>query len=117
MFSKRLQQLRKSHKLTQDELATRLNINRGTYANYERGHRQPDFETLQKIADYFDVTTDYLLGRDDNTQKSSDDNSEFEAWLNDPRIAKMYSEFKESSEERREALLAAWEYLKSLDKK
>lgn len=65
MFNKKLQSLRKSKKMTQDELANRLSINRGTYANYERGHRQPDFETLIKIADYFDVTTDYLLGRNE----------------------------------------------------
>ncbi|KAA0956673.1 helix-turn-helix domain-containing protein [Planococcus sp. ANT_H30] len=70
MFSKTLQQLRKSKKLTQDELANRLNINRGTYANYERGHRQPDFDTLIKIADYFDVSTDYLLGRDTKNQQT-----------------------------------------------
>ncbi|PKH09821.1 helix-turn-helix domain-containing protein [Planomicrobium sp. MB-3u-38] len=66
MFNKRLQQLRKSINLTQNELANRLSINRGTYANYERGHRQPDYDTLQRIADYFDVSTDYLLGRTDN---------------------------------------------------
>ncbi|RLJ90165.1 helix-turn-helix domain-containing protein [Planococcus citreus] len=65
MFNKKLQSLRKSKKMTQDELANRLSINRGTYANYERGHRQPDFETLIKIADYFEVTTDYLLGRNE----------------------------------------------------
>lgn len=70
MFNTRLQILRKSKRLTQDELASRLGVNRGTYANYERGHRQPDFETLVKIADYFDVTTDYLLGRNEKTSAS-----------------------------------------------
>lgn len=75
MFNKRLQQLRKSVKLTQDELANRLSINRGTYANYERGHRQPDFDTLIKIADYFDVSTDFLLGREEVSPTFGKENS------------------------------------------
>lgn len=117
MFQK-VSQLRKSISLTQDELANRLSINRGTYANYERGHRQPDFETLQKIVDYFDVTSDYLLGRTDkpklinynfNTDKNTDMNQqEFEAWLNDTRFSKLYKESNESDEERRDMLLALW---------
>ncbi|WP_144498705.1 helix-turn-helix domain-containing protein [Bacillus pumilus] len=61
MFKDRLIQLRKNKKLTQEQMAEKIGIHRGTYANYERGHRQPDYDTLLKIADFFDVTTDYLL--------------------------------------------------------
>lgn len=65
MFNKKLIELRKNLKLSQYELAERLGFSRGKLANYEQGTRQPDFETLEKIADFFDVTIDYLLGRDE----------------------------------------------------
>ncbi|MCY1094111.1 helix-turn-helix transcriptional regulator [Bacillus safensis] len=61
MFKDRLIQLRKNKKLTQEQMAEKIGIHRGTYANYERGHRQPDYDTLLKIADFFEVTVDYLL--------------------------------------------------------
>ena len=63
MFSNVLQQLRKAARLTQDQIAEVLNVQKRTYGSWERGERQPDFEILCKIADYFNVTTDYLLGR------------------------------------------------------
>ncbi|WP_142247960.1 helix-turn-helix domain-containing protein [Alkalihalobacterium alkalinitrilicum] len=65
MFGDRLAKLRTDKKLTQSDFASKLGIPRSTYSNYENGKRQPDFETLQKIADFFEVTTDYLLGRSD----------------------------------------------------
>lgn len=51
-------------KMTQEQIAKKLGLNRQTYRNYENGDRQPDFDTLTKMADYFGVTIDYLLGRD-----------------------------------------------------
>ncbi|KIV53199.1 hypothetical protein AM501_08375 [Aneurinibacillus migulanus] len=63
MFGSRLKELRQRKRLTQEETAKRLNISRGTYAHYEIDKRQPDFATLQKLADFFDVSVDYLLGR------------------------------------------------------
>lgn len=62
MFDKRLKQLREETGLTQEELAKKLNISRGTYAHYETGKREPNFETLQSLASYFEVSVDYLLG-------------------------------------------------------
>lgn len=63
MLGKRLVGLRKIKNLTQQQVADDLKISRGTYGHYEIGRREPDFDTLEKIADYFNVTTDYLLGR------------------------------------------------------
>ncbi|MFX4261030.1 helix-turn-helix domain-containing protein [Pelotomaculum propionicicum] len=63
MFKKRLISLRKSKKLTQIKLAKILKISRGALSMYEIGQREPDYATLQRIADYFNVSTDYLLGR------------------------------------------------------
>ncbi len=50
---------------TQKEVAQELNIAPTTLGNYIRNLREPDFKTLIAIADYFDVTTDYLLDRHD----------------------------------------------------
>ena len=62
---KPLKKLRESHCLTQAELAKKLQISSSTIAMYERGARNPDPDMLVRIADFFDVTTDYLLGRTD----------------------------------------------------
>ncbi|AET67578.1 putative transcriptional regulator [Desulfosporosinus orientis DSM 765] len=63
MLGKRLLYLRNKLQLTQDELAKILCLSRSTYAQYEVDRRKPDYDTLQRIADYFNVTTDFLLGR------------------------------------------------------
>jgi len=112
-----LRKLRSSKGLSQKELTDRLQINRSTYARYETSSTQPDFETLAKLSDFYDVSVDYILGREEKKSPSWSHEAEFEEFLNDPKISKLYSEYKESSEERREALFAAWEYLKSLEKK
>lgn len=62
-YGERLRQLRLEKGLSQQELANRLKINRSTYARYELGKTQPDFETVSRIADFFAVSTDYILGR------------------------------------------------------
>lgn len=55
-------ELRKGKNLTQEQLAVKLGIQRSTYSNYELGKREPDFETAKLIADFFEVSVDYLLG-------------------------------------------------------
>ena len=62
-FPKNLKLIRKLRKVTQDELAKSINTTRSCISNYEHGTRQPDGETIRLIADYFDVSIDYLLGR------------------------------------------------------
>ncbi len=66
LLSRRLRQLRIAKDLTQEELASKLNIARGTLANWEVGRTTPDPETMQLLADFFGVSTDYLLGRTDD---------------------------------------------------
>ena len=65
MFPERLKQLRKLHNLTQAQFAKEFNISQGTVGMWETNRREPDFETTARIADYFNVTVDYLLGRDE----------------------------------------------------
>lgn len=68
-FQTVLKSLRKSNGLTQDELAKVLKVSRSTIGMYENGSREPDYETLEAIADYFNVDIDYLLGRTLKTTK------------------------------------------------
>lgn len=62
-FSELLVELRQDRKMTQEDLAKVLFVTSGTISNYENGVHLPDIEKLISLADFFDVTTDYLLGR------------------------------------------------------
>ncbi len=64
-FSIRLSSLRKERGLTQGEMAAAINRKRSTYSGYENEDKEPDFETVCLLADYFGVSTDYLLGYSD----------------------------------------------------
>ena len=59
-FQNIFRKLRTSSNLTQNAIAEKLGISRSTIGMYETGAREPDFETLEKIADYFNVDTDFL---------------------------------------------------------
>lgn len=61
----KLKQLRKERNLKQTELADAIGISLRAYQYYESGERNPDIIILEKLADYFNVSTDYLLGRMD----------------------------------------------------
>jgi transcriptional regulator with XRE-family HTH domain len=64
MLADKLIELRTQLGKTRKEIAEHLRLHESTYGKYELGRREPDFETLNKLADYFGVTTDYLLGRE-----------------------------------------------------
>ena len=66
MFSERLNQTRKSKGITAQQMADHLSMGLRAYRNYESNDRSPSLETLVKIADKLEVSTDYLLGRTDN---------------------------------------------------
>ena len=56
---------RKKKKLTQEELAVKVNVTKAAISNYENGHSTPSNETLVALADALNIDTDYLLGRTD----------------------------------------------------
>lgn len=60
-FPQILKQLRIAENMTQDELASRLNVSRSTIAGYEARNNQPDFDKLVQIAELYHVTVDFLL--------------------------------------------------------
>lgn len=69
-FGGRLKKLRTSKRLTQEELGKIVHVSKVSISGYERGERSPDRETLTDLADYFEVSTDYLLGRTDDKEKA-----------------------------------------------
>lgn len=60
-MKKNLKNIRIQNNLTQKEIATKLNISRSTYNNYEQGVAEPDIETLKKLADIYHTTTDTII--------------------------------------------------------
>ncbi|MEK4185617.1 helix-turn-helix domain-containing protein [Paenibacillus sp. FSL L8-0494] len=72
LLGDRLSELRKNKKETQEQTAKNLGLTRSAYSQYELNTRSPDQETLKKMANYFNQSIDYLLGRD---TKESEPNS------------------------------------------
>lgn len=64
-LKERMKELRTERKLSQKKTAAELGIGITTYCRYELGEREPDASLLDKMADYYDVTVDYLMGRSD----------------------------------------------------
>ncbi len=65
MFGKRLKYLRQEQGVSQKELGARLGYCNQTVSFWESGQREPDLDAIKKIAVYFDVTADFLLGLSD----------------------------------------------------
>lgn len=103
-FKLRLKQLREEKNLSQTALAENLNVSRGSISYYENGDRIPDIETAKKIAKYFGVTTDYLIGMSDRIY-----NSDQKAY------AKLYEEFEAYKKKVHEAVEKATIYINDLN--
>lgn len=110
MLGKRLAELRNQKGLSQYELAERLGFSRGKLANYEQGSRQPDYGTLEIIADFFNVSIDYLVGRSNTPNMSEQE--EFKAFAENPDLERWYKDLPNSDEEDLEALKQMWEIIK-----
>ena len=64
LFSVRLKELRLQHGFSQEELAEKIGIKRNSYSDWENGKCKPNYEKLEKIADFFGVSLDWLFGRE-----------------------------------------------------
>ena len=60
----RLRDLREDNDITQNQIALMLNIKQNTYSQYENGKREVPINILWKLADFYDVSRDYLVGRE-----------------------------------------------------
>lgn len=76
-FADKLKSLRKEYHMTQEQIAKQLNLNRSTISGYETKDREPSYQTLAEIANFFHVSIDYLLDEDviiiDNSHTLSSD--------------------------------------------
>ncbi|HEF1899108.1 helix-turn-helix domain-containing protein [Bacillus cereus group sp. MYBK108-2] len=105
-FGNIIRDLRKQKGITQKELAKSLQLSESTIGMYERNERQPDYNTLIRIADYFKVSTDFLLGRDFDVERNRND-SELDQWLNDIKLA---------PSQKREELKRFWNFIMQEEK-
>lgn len=106
----KLSYLRKKEKMSQEQLANKLNISPSTVGMYETAKRQPDNEMVTKIANLFNVSTDYLLDNDLNDVNVSEDNKKLVQSLVDgltnPLNKALYSKASELKNDRdKEAVL------------
>lgn len=81
MLSKRLKQLRLSNNLTQTEMAKILGTSQPSYQKWEKGVRTPTPKNLEKIANFFNTSVDYLLGKTDIKNNSDIDEEALEQSL------------------------------------
>ena len=65
-FSDRIIQLKKERKLLQKDIASSVGLSLRAYQYYEKGQHEPTLSVLLRLADYFDVSLDYLVGRSDD---------------------------------------------------
>lgn len=71
IIGERIFELRKEKKLVQEELGKHIGVSKQTISKYEKGTKIPSRENIEKLADFFGVPVDYLLGKSDSTNKSS----------------------------------------------
>lgn len=105
MIGGRLKSLR--GKKTQEEVANHIGVSRARYSHYENGRSEPDYETPQKLADYFNVSTDYLL-----TGKEPSDEDLFA----DPDLQIAYRDMQDFSPESKQQAIEFINYLKEKEK-
>lgn len=100
-FGEMLAELRQDTNLTQKELADKLFVSKGTISNYENGIHYPDIEKLISLAELFDVTTDYLLGR---SHSALPVDTLDEVILDEKTAGQLVAEIRNLSPERKHAL-------------
>lgn len=117
-FSKRLKACREKKKnsnplWTQSYAADKIGVARTTYTAYENGTKTPPLDTVNLIADLFEVSTDYLLGRTDIPSHLLQGNEEadFQAFINNQELEVWYKELPKTDEEKLQQLKDFWEFI------
>ena len=98
----RLKELRRNKNLSQKDFAETFHVSQNTVSQWENGTRKPSYDTTEQIANFFDVTMDYLVGRN-SADLSKLDNLEFA----------LYGKVKEFDDETKTKLLEYVEFLES----
>jgi len=97
-MKEQLQKLRRSRGLTQEEAASIFEVSLSSYQKYERDAIFPSYDTLIRIADFYSVSVDYLLGRDNGEQTALDELAgRFNMSLLEKKIVENYFELPEKT--------------------
>jgi transcriptional regulator with XRE-family HTH domain len=131
-FGARLKELRNKKKLTQKELSKILKISESAIGMYERDEREPSFDLVKRLADIFEVSIDYLLGRQKYTQQTERANSPasyivagqeinltqkeiqvFNEMMGNPKFAVMFHDLAKDPEKKVKTLIKMWEVIKA----
>jgi len=130
-FPERLKRLRSRAGITQEQAATHIGVGRSTYSKYETGDSEPSHDILRRLADFFDCTMDYLLGRSEKPLSQSDsikhevsvppEQADFLKWVEDNLEGTFFYDFHKSpvaqKEEMMEILRMVWELQKKRQEK
>lgn len=107
ILAKRLRSLREEKGYLQKFVADKIGVRSNTLSGYENGTRSPDPDMLIKLSELYNVTTDYLLGKSDNPNKTEEES--FEEFINDPDLRRWHKELPKSDEEDLRRLKRIWE--------
>lgn len=108
-----IQTIRENLNLTQKTVSSDLGLTQQAFSRYERGEREPDLETLIKLADYFQVSVDYLIGHDNAIMKrpyseiAENFIKEFQELFSEERFIKIARTYKKLDDKQRDAFLLA----------
>ncbi|ATH95565.1 XRE family transcriptional regulator [Bacillus glycinifermentans] len=121
-LGERLKKARKKAGYSQKEAAIKVNSTEKTISNYERDYRNPDPETLRKLSELYDVSTDYLLGRKPHTPSKLDEtvNEALEELMNEETLLFMKNDEEIDEETARlikQALINGIKYVDAMKKK
>ena len=112
--AERIKQLRKKKGISQSELAALIGVKNNTVSTWERGTRKPDFEALDLLSDYFEVSLEYILGNSDKeearvkpTQKELDTLALLSIADEIKEITEKYSRLSDKSQKMIDALINA----------
>ncbi len=118
-FGQRFKELRSEKRLTQQQLADNFYLNKSSISRYEQNKQIPEIDLLQKLADFFNVSVDYLLGRSDirNPQEDENDLTPEEQELlekikSDPELSILFHDLKSAPKKKIKQLLKTWEFVK-----
>jgi transcriptional regulator with XRE-family HTH domain len=129
MLHEQIKRMRERRGISQEELANRLGLTRGRLSMYEIGKREPDVDTLSKMADFFGVSLDVLTDRNevskglkgeslaDELPRATPEERDFADWVKDHISQTFFYDFDTAPEERKEQLIADIRYLYERDKK
>ncbi|MBN6206224.1 helix-turn-helix transcriptional regulator [Ralstonia pickettii] len=110
ILAKRLKNLREQHGYLQKYVADKLGVRSNTLSGYENGTRSPDPDMLVQLANLYNVTTDYLLGKSDQPHLTEEE--AFETFRNNPELERWYKELPKNKEEDLQRLRKLWEIVK-----